>query len=132
MVTRDTPYAKELKRGTLRLQDDSEARIERLFVKSEGQEEIRLSWWKDGKMVVRPLDLPEQDLISLIAIGVSTGVFSPDGIVKLRSILSKAKIETMMDEAIDSGEATDWTKQDLESVKAEIQARHAKRQGSPQ
>lgn len=34
----------------------------------------------------------------------------------------------MMDAVIAGGEATEWTKQDLEKVKEEIRARHAKRQ----
>ena len=42
---RDTAYAEELARAIV-----DGARIERLFVKDEGQIEIRFSWWKDEKM----------------------------------------------------------------------------------
>src|SRR3954471_5309995 len=58
-VLRDTDYATELARAVLTFPSGDEARIERLFVKSQNQIEIRMSWWKDGKLQPRPLDLGE-------------------------------------------------------------------------
>lgn len=40
------------------------------------------------------------------------------------------KIEKMLEEGIQSGEATPWTKEDLENAKREIRERHARRTGS--
>lgn len=74
---RDTGYAKELKSSSLPFGDGSEARIERLFIKQLGQEEIRFSWWKDNNIVTRPLDLSEEALIKLMALGIRDGVLSP-------------------------------------------------------
>jgi hypothetical protein len=68
--------ALELVSASLRLRDRSEARIERLYVKGENREEIRFSWWKDGKITPRPLDLPEAKLIQLIRKGIACGVLS--------------------------------------------------------
>lgn len=44
----------------------------------------------------------------------------------------RAKVEAMMDAGVASGETTEWTKQDLERLKLEIHARHAKRQDNTQ
>jgi hypothetical protein len=69
---RDTDYATELARAEI-----GDVRIERLLVKALGQEEIRLSWWPAGHLANRPVDLPEQLLIELIAKGIQEGVLSP-------------------------------------------------------
>lgn len=78
---RDTHYATELATGTI---DD--AKIERLYVKKEQREEIRFSWWKDGRLMMRPLDLPEEDLLKLFDDAIENNVFSDSfkyGLVKL-------------------------------------------------
>jgi hypothetical protein len=59
---RDTEYATETASATM-----NACRIERLYVKGEGQVEIRFSWWPDGHMANRPLDLPEEELLPLLA-----------------------------------------------------------------
>lgn len=56
--------------------DESEARIERLFVKEHSQEVIRFSWWKDGELVPHPLDLREEDLLRLMEEAIDNHVFS--------------------------------------------------------
>ena len=56
---RDTGYATEMKT----VSDNYGQTIERIFVKEHQQEEIRFSWWKDGRLAPRPLDLPESDLL---------------------------------------------------------------------
>ena len=78
---RDTDYAKEIKSSVLVFPSGDEARIERLLIKSSGQEEIRLSWWKDGRMLPRPLDLSEQDFFRLIVQGIRDGVLCSTGVV---------------------------------------------------
>ena len=67
---RDTKYAKELDRASQELEDGEEARIERLKIKQGASVVIRFSWWKDGEMIPRPLDLSEEDLMELLAKGV--------------------------------------------------------------
>jgi hypothetical protein len=71
---RDTEYAKELASSILKFPSGDEARIERLLIKSSGQEEIRLSWWCEGRMMMRPLDLSERDLFTLLVNGIRDGV----------------------------------------------------------
>ncbi|HZG43605.1 MAG TPA: hypothetical protein VEY93_11620 [Longimicrobium sp.] len=83
---RDTSYARELKTVALP-SGDSEVRIERLYVKEAKQEEIRFSWWRDGKMMMRPLDLPEDELIQLLELAIKENVFKPDFIAELKRIL---------------------------------------------
>ena len=68
---RDTEYA--IEQATAAIGD---SRIERLFVKAENQEEIRLSWWPNGKMARRPLDMTEDLLVRLLAKGIREGVLS--------------------------------------------------------
>lgn len=62
---RDTPDATELDAAVIQ-DGDSEVRIERLFVKASASEEIRFSWWRAGKMIPRPPDLPESQLLQLM------------------------------------------------------------------
>ena len=74
---RDTKYAREIARSVIQWPGDSEARIERLEIKSSGTIEIRLSWWKGGQMMPKPLDLSEHDFMRLIAQGFRDGVLFP-------------------------------------------------------
>jgi hypothetical protein len=85
---RDTSYAQELcEPGVMKWPSGSEARIEKLLIKETGVEEIRFSWWKDGKMAIRPLDLSEHDLISLFRDALAKEVFSDDFRLKLKLLL---------------------------------------------
>jgi hypothetical protein len=68
---RDTEYATE--QCTSKVGDN---RIERLFIKAHKQVEIRVSWWPDGRMANRPLDVTEADFIKLLAQGIADGVLS--------------------------------------------------------
>ena len=68
---RDTPDARQL--VTTRRGDH---RIERLWIRSSGQEVIRLSSRPDGQMSNRPMDVPEDEFIALLAQGVTQGVLS--------------------------------------------------------
>jgi len=82
--TRDTRYARELARA-----DIGGHRIERLYVKARQEEEIRFSWWKDGRMQTGPLDLPEHELLPLFAAAIREGVFSKAFLRDLYSILNQ-------------------------------------------
>jgi hypothetical protein len=76
---RDTKYATEIARSVISSPGGDEARIERLRIKATDQIEIRLSWWKNGQMLPRPLDLTEADFLKLVVLGIRDGVlFPPD------------------------------------------------------
>lgn len=75
---RNTEYAAELASSRL-----GDIRIERLFVKPENQEEIRISWWPEGRMANRPVDVPEKDLVTLLARGIREGVLSAQFLPRL-------------------------------------------------
>lgn len=80
---RDTPYATELKTA----EDAVGQRIERLYVKNLAREEIRFSWWKDGQLMIRPLDLPEDELLTLMKTAIEQGVFRDEFLLGLHSVL---------------------------------------------
>ena len=84
---RDTKYARELASASISWGDSEEARIELLHIKERNQEEIRFSWWKDGNIVMRPLDLEEKDLLLLFKDAVQNNVFSQDFLLSLRQII---------------------------------------------
>lgn len=82
---RDTSYARELVPPAITRSEDGihESRMERLLIKETATEEIRFSWWKDGNMAVRPLDLPQEELLSLLVAGFGT-VLTDDFLADLR------------------------------------------------
>lgn len=84
---RDTNYARELATAAIQWRDSSEGRIERLLIKDSGEEEIRFSWWKDGRMTPRPLDLSESDLLTLLERAIVSGVFTDEVRGRLRGLL---------------------------------------------
>lgn len=85
---RDTNYAKELATAEI-----NNCRIERLDVKDSGQTEIRFSWWPDGRMANRPLDLPEDELLALFGAAIDKQVFSAQFLEKLHGLLyQKARL----------------------------------------
>jgi hypothetical protein len=90
-VLRDTEYARELARASVRFEDakddNEEARIERLDNKQTGQVEIRFSWWRDGQLKLRPLDLSEGKLLELLREAIDKSVFSANFAIQLRRML---------------------------------------------
>jgi hypothetical protein len=85
---RNTEYAQELRdAGVIRFDDINEGRIERLLVKELGTEEIRFSWWKNGNITTRPLDLTEADLITLFRNAIENRVFTDHFKSELRNLL---------------------------------------------
>jgi hypothetical protein len=85
---RETTYARELARASLKY-DGGEMRIERLHVKASDLDEIRFSWWPDGKMAQRPLDLPEPELLTLLERAIEQNVFTPVFLHSLRDLLNR-------------------------------------------
>jgi hypothetical protein len=81
---REMRYEKELASA-----DIAGHRIERLHVNESGQEEIRFSWWKDGKFQARPLDLPEDQLLILFGKAIDNGVFTANFLAGLQRMLNR-------------------------------------------
>jgi hypothetical protein len=89
---RDTDYATELHSASIRFNASNEGRIEHIFVKENNQDEIRFSWWKDGRMIIRPLDLTEKDLLTLMQNAIKADVFTPIFQLELlRTLISKTE-----------------------------------------
>jgi hypothetical protein len=84
---RDTSYAEELATATYEFPDGSEGRIERLRFKETEQEGIRFSWWKDNRLMPRPLDATEDELLALLENALEKDVFSKSFLAKLREKL---------------------------------------------
>lgn len=86
---RDTPYATEVARGTVAFPSGHEGRIEWLRFK-EGQdagvEGMRFSWWKDERMIPRPLDVTEDQLVALLEDAFAKSVFSSRFLAELQRI----------------------------------------------
>jgi hypothetical protein len=88
---RDSDYAKELTQpASFTFPDGSVGRIEYLLFKTgaaKGKEGYRFSWWKDGRMVPRPLDFTEAEYLELFKSAVDAGIFSNDAVARMRKIL---------------------------------------------
>lgn len=84
---RDTDYATEIARGSARLASGNEARIERLYLKENQREEIRFSWWKDDRLMLRPLDVTEDELLAVLKNAIQENVFSEHFISELRTLI---------------------------------------------
>src|SRR2546423_341487 len=90
---RDTPYATELAHGSITFPSKTEGRIERLRFKEgldAGLEGIRFSGWKDGRMIPRPLDATEDQLLELLKDSIEERVFSERFLAELRHLLDIA------------------------------------------
>jgi hypothetical protein len=87
---RDTDYAEELARAVLPFPSGDEARVERIRIKKTDKEEIRFSWWKDGHIMLRSLDLAEPDLMTLIARGIRNGVLNAQTGLSFHSLIRHA------------------------------------------
>jgi hypothetical protein len=87
---RKTKYAEELcEPGRIQWPTGEEARIERLLIRKGSLEEIRFSWWKNGNIAIRPLDLSEDDLLKLFGDAFAKNVFSNAFKSRLRSMLKE-------------------------------------------
>jgi hypothetical protein len=83
---RNTDYATELATASLSVGVD-EVRIERLHVKETDVDEIRFSWWRDGKLIPRPLDVPEDLLLDMFREALIQRVFTDSFILALSRML---------------------------------------------
>ena len=84
---RDTSYATEIARASIGFDAANEGTIERIHVKEQGQDEIRFSWWKDGRMTPRPLALSENDLLTLLQDAIEFDIFTPEFRTRLQDML---------------------------------------------
>jgi hypothetical protein len=84
---RDTPYARLICEGRLELGDGNEFRVEKLYVKGTGENEIRFSWWKNDRLTPRPMEVTEPQLVKLFDNGIKAGVFSTKFIEELLQLL---------------------------------------------
>lgn len=90
-VIKSTDYCDLLKQGRLEL-DPFICTIERITVKASGEDEIRFAYYKKNKndnerLILRPLDINENELLMLFADAVSKNVFTQDFQRKLKAIL---------------------------------------------
>jgi hypothetical protein len=81
---RETEYAREIAVGA-----HTDYRIERLHIKALDREEIRFSWWPDGKFIPRPLDVTEEELLLLLAAAIERKVFSSEFLGGLHEALGR-------------------------------------------
>jgi hypothetical protein len=75
---RETKYARELASAKLPsgTGGKSSVAIERLHVKQADQVKIRFSQWTGSRMMPKPLDLTEEELLPLFDAAMRAGVFS--------------------------------------------------------
>jgi hypothetical protein len=101
---RNTKYATEIRTARLPTgtgtTSNSSVAIERIFVKHLQQEEIRFSWWEGARMMPRPLDLPEAELLPLMRDAIRAGVFSDEFLQGLRTILAETEEVRGVPEAV--------------------------------
>jgi len=90
-VIRSTKYCDLLKQGRVDT-DRSASAIEKIYVKELGRTEIRFAYYKKtannrDRLVLRPLDLDEDELLELFDNAVKNEVFSENFRKKLKEIL---------------------------------------------
>jgi hypothetical protein len=77
------------RRATLASADFGGRRIERVFDRETREVAIRFSVWSgNGKICLRPLAMPEDELLVLIGEAVAAKVFSPAFLGELQAILA--------------------------------------------
>lgn len=94
---RKTAYAELCADARIDLDDGAEVRLERLWVKGRTEEMMRLSWWKNGRMIPRPADLSERQLIQLIDRGIQDKVLTPFFLRQLLMVMER-NAEMILDE----------------------------------
>lgn len=87
-LTTETPYKIPQKEVGIPLKDGGEARAERITIKKTAATAYRFSWWKDGRLAPRPLDLEPAELLKLIQVASEKDVFPVDFKLKLIHALS--------------------------------------------
>ena len=84
---RETGYAGVRCEGIFEFAHGGEIRMERLLVKSTNEEEIRFSWWKDGKFITRPMHATEEQLLALFKDGIEKDVLTLNFRQRLKRLL---------------------------------------------
>ena len=84
---RETQLYGVIREGIFEFEDQQEYRVENLYIKNTGAEEIRFSWWKDGKFIPRPMHATEEQLLDLFNEGIEAGVFTSNFRQRLRRLL---------------------------------------------
>src|SRR5262249_25579 len=64
-------------------------RIERVLVKDDGQQEIRFSWWPNGRFNRNPLVITESELLPLMSEAIRSRVVSDQFLRDLRTSLDR-------------------------------------------
>jgi hypothetical protein len=90
-MRRDVLNDTELANATIHLIDGTEGRIERLNFADGQQEGICLSWWDNDRIMVRPLDGTEQEILLLFKNALHESLFSKHFVVALKQVLSAEK-----------------------------------------
>lgn len=86
---RNTPYARELCRASVQVTPNDEVRIERLYIKDLQRAEIRFSWWPNGRLAQKPLDVSEDELLQLFQEAIREEVFSEKFLKELKTLLDQ-------------------------------------------
>ena len=96
---KETKYCKLMK--SYKLEKDNQGyqyAIEKILVKNLQREEIRICLYKDmrdrsgsitSRMLVRPVDLTEDELLKLLVLGIECGIISNKFISKMNQIGGK-------------------------------------------
>jgi len=86
-------YANLIKKATIKLGNEEEARAEIIQIKATGDEELRFTWWTQGgkKFQRTPLDLKEDDWLKLFEAAVKEEVLSDEFKSKLITILENKR-----------------------------------------
>ena len=77
--------AKKLASASISLGNEV-GKIERLPINEDGQEQIRFSIWRQGKILQRPLSLTEKELVALLQTAIQEGILSRGFIGELHSV----------------------------------------------
>lgn len=90
-VLKQTDYCNLLSQGRVEKKDHVNT-IERIHVKAKNRDEIRFAYYKYNKknnerLILRPLDVTENELLQLFISAISEDVFTPSFREKLKKIL---------------------------------------------
>lgn len=80
-------YSDLIRQVSINLNENEEARIQKIRINETGEVEIRPSWWKNGTFMLRPLDLNEEDWLKLIKLAIEDRIFSDEFIKELKEVL---------------------------------------------
>lgn len=90
-ILKETDYCQLVEQGRLE-KEDHVSTVERIFVKEKGEYEIRFAYYKPNKknnerLVLRPLDLNEDDLYKVLMDAIDKDVFTDNFLNKLKTYI---------------------------------------------